>query len=188
MPCSEGSISATYYDDLGFASPRATRLDPTISFSLSTAATDRPSLTLPSGTSFSVRWTGMLRATTAGVYTFTVTVAEVDERVRLWVDGTAAISAWGGGGTVFTGTVGVGVANGYYEVRMEYEQETGAKSVGLLFQSSAVTGVRPVAPSMMWNTAGVTYCSPTLIVQPGEAAASFLFLSCQCVPLDMRGC
>ena len=87
-----GGLAATYYSDLLQASPIATE---TLSSTLdwSSAASSLPSwLGSRTPTAYSARWTGFIGGITGGTYTFTSTVVNSAQRVKLWVDNSLMVS------------------------------------------------------------------------------------------------
>jgi PA14 domain len=76
-----------YYDTMGFSDFRLTRGDPTINFNWGSGSPD----TSMGVDTYSIRWSGHLRSSVTGVYTF---CAEVNDGVRLWINGTLILNYW----------------------------------------------------------------------------------------------
>jgi hypothetical protein len=99
--------------------PSLVRNDAKIDFTWGTGA---PAAGLPAD-GFSVRWTRQIHFA-VGTYRFSV---EVDDGVRLWVDGTLIIDQWHDGTGSTSGDVAL--AEGKHQVRMEmYERRGDAKA------------------------------------------------------------
>ena len=86
-----------------------------------------------SGSKFSVRWSGWVQPRYSETYTFYTTS---DDGVRLWVNGQQLIDDW----TVHSliersGTISL-VAGQFYELRLEYFQDTGGSSAQLAWSSA----------------------------------------------------
>jgi len=76
-----------YYDNKDLSGFRFTRVDPRIDFNWGSGAPD-PGM---GADTFSIRWTGILRASVAGSYEL---CAEVNDGVRAWVNGVKVIDRW----------------------------------------------------------------------------------------------
>ena len=132
-----GGISATYYRhaDLRPSAAAKAAILPTVDFS-SARFSAPPESSLPSNSSYSIRWAGMLRPIHAATYTFfadrkvesvpSVTglpMPVAEERVKVWVDNVLLIDMWSSlwGPSQFSGTYNLGVAGEYYDLRVEYQ-------------------------------------------------------------------
>jgi len=73
------------------------------------------------GDTFSARWEGRFRSPVTGAVTFT---AEVDDGVRLWIDGTLIIDRWLVQPGAYSATVSM-VAGKKYDIRVEYFENLG---------------------------------------------------------------
>jgi hypothetical protein len=125
-PSGSNGLSATYYDTRDFTGPSFTRVDPTVNFNWGTGS---PATGLGADT-FSVRWTGQVRAVSSGLYTF-YTVS--DDGVRLWVNGKQLVNNWTNHGpTENRGTITL-TAGQWYDIRMEYYENTGGAVARLLW-------------------------------------------------------
>ncbi len=92
---------------------------------------------------FSVRWTGSIRSTTAGTYTFGVAH---DDGARLWVNGRLLIDAWQSStGQLDTATIDLAAATDYYLV-LEYYEAAGAALCELYWETPGGT-LSPVQAS-----------------------------------------
>jgi len=134
------SISATYYSshDLlpSSAVAAATQASPLSWYADAGVAAHR---SLAAGAAFSVRWRGLVRPPTAGQWTIGCEVrGGSDDGVRLLWEGAVAADGFSGNvnGSNVSGVVGVGVANGYYEVGVEYYSLIGPSGLIFAFFSS----------------------------------------------------
>jgi hypothetical protein len=80
-------LLGTYYNDPEFAGTPLERVDPQIQFDWK----DQSPLVGIDAHTFSVRWTGKIKALGAGEYTFFTTS---DDGVRLFIDGKTVINNW----------------------------------------------------------------------------------------------
>ncbi len=112
-------LQGYYFDNPDFTGATVTRLDATVNFDW---ATDPPVPGIGPET-FSVRWTGQVRAKVSGITTFYTTS---DDGVRLYVNNTLVIDNW----PAHTATEDVGsialTAGQKYDIRMEARDDAGA--------------------------------------------------------------
>jgi len=131
-------LLGSYYDDEAFTAHVADRVDATVDFVWGTSAPFPPMGT----NSFSVRWTGQVRADFTEPYTFITTT---NDGVRLWIDGQLVIDEWGEQATTeHSGTVDL-VAGELVDVRMEYHDVVSGAVARLEWQSARRT--REVIPA-----------------------------------------
>ena len=121
-------VFATYFSSLEMEHPNFTTVMPVIDVSL---LQDIGLIT--KNASFSVRWSGFVRPQFAQIYTLYAGVAGSDERIRLWIDSMLIIDMW----DILPATSGSGTfsfddANGFYEILVEYKQQSG--NMGTLIQ------------------------------------------------------
>jgi beta-glucosidase len=83
-------------------------------------------------TDFSVRWTGVFRATENKVYEFHVTG---DDGYRLWVDNKLVTESWKNQGLTPSKGVIALKAGHDYDVKLEYYQNTGSAAIALGYKS-----------------------------------------------------
>jgi len=117
LSISEGlnGLFATYYGSTSFDSALFTKVD--------TLIEQQQSDIIPSRAEYSIRWSGFLKPSLAQTYTMYATLAEPDQRVRLWVDNTLIVDQWLSLiDTQVQGTVAFGAAFAHYRVLMEYKQ------------------------------------------------------------------
>jgi glucose/arabinose dehydrogenase len=124
-------LLGTYFDNADFTGAARTRLDPTVSFSWTGAP-----IAGIAGDTFSVRWTGQIKAQASGIHTF---YTQSDDGVRLWVNGILLIDNWTLHGTTENqGTIEL-TAGQLYDLRMEFFENTGSAVAGLLWSAPGVT-------------------------------------------------
>jgi len=80
-------LTGEYYDNADLTNLKGTRVDPTVNFNWGSGSPD-PSI---NAESFSVRWTGQVRADASETYTFYTTS---NDGVRLWVNNQLVIDNW----------------------------------------------------------------------------------------------
>ncbi|HEX5055520.1 MAG TPA: DUF6701 domain-containing protein [Gammaproteobacteria bacterium] len=121
-------------------------------------ANGTPGVTGIGADQFSVRWSGILRATVSGNYQFQ-TVS--DDGVRLWVGNTLVTNNWTDHASA-TNTSGVVAltAGTLYFIRLEYYENGGQAEIRLRWQppSSSFTAI-PLGPDATLG-AGLYYCAP----------------------------
>jgi hypothetical protein len=134
------AFSATYYSSENFipyfAVAAVTQSSPLSWYADAGVAAHR---SLAAGAAFSVRWRGLVRPPTAGQWTIGCEVrGGSDDGVRLLWEGAVVADGFSGNvnGSNVSGVVGVGVANGYYEVGIEYYSLSGASGIDFVFYSS----------------------------------------------------
>ena len=119
-----GGLLGTYFDNLNFTGASLTRFDPVVNFDWASGA---PVPGIGADT-FSVRWTGQVRAKVTGTHTF---YTMSDDGVRLFVNGQAVIDNWTDHSpTENTGAISL-TAGQKYDIRMEV-YENGAQAVAQL--------------------------------------------------------
>ncbi len=124
-------LRGEYYNNMDFTDLALVRTDARIDFNWGSGSPD-PSV---GADTFSVRWTGQVRAQYSEVYTFT---ANTDDGVRLWINGELIIDQWHDRGpTESSGSISL-QAGCWYPIRMEY-YENGGGAAAQLFWSSPST-------------------------------------------------
>ena len=117
-----------YFNNQNFTGTVVTRLDPTVDFNWGTGA---PVAGIAADT-FSVRWTGQVRAKVTGTHTFFTTS---DDGVRLFVNNVQVINNWTDhSATENSGTIAL-TAGQLYDIRMEF-YENGGQAVARLSWSA----------------------------------------------------
>jgi PA14 domain/Right handed beta helix region len=121
-------VLAEYFRDETLTTLSSKRLEGTLNFGYY-GETDIPSGSfLPSGTNYSARWTGYLKAPVTGTYTFTLTA---DDGARLWLNNVQRVNRWDYvEPPVNTFTVSL-QAGTYYPIKMEMHQNAGGGAARL---------------------------------------------------------
>jgi Glycoside hydrolase family 44/PA14 domain/Fibronectin type III domain len=127
-PPSGNGLLATYFDNRNFTGTRFTQTAAAVDFEWGTGA---PAAGIGADT-FSVRWTGQLRAVESGSYRFRTLS---DNGIRIWVDGKRVINNWTSHRLATNTSVAVSLTAGQkYDVRVEYYDMTGPAVAKLMWQ------------------------------------------------------
>ncbi|MEK8048064.1 DUF6701 domain-containing protein [Ideonella margarita] len=161
-----GNIGPTY----AFSGTQANRVDSMVYFSWTTGA---PGVGSTPADGFSVRWTGVIKATTTGTYAF---ATNSDDGVRLYIDGTKVIDNW----TLHSPTVDATAsrisltAGSYYPVTMEFFENGGDATAMLAWQEPAVTGTTYyiVPASQLYNCTASANALTGFTITPAATTAS----------------
>lgn len=98
-------------------------------------------------TNYSVRWTGVVKTGAAGTYVFS-TIS--DDGVRLWVNGQLLINKWvTQSNNLWSGSI-VLEAGKFYDLRLEYFQDSGAAGVHLSWTEPSQTS-RIIPPDQLFR-------------------------------------
>ncbi len=117
-----------YFDAASFTSRFINRVDPQVNFNWGTGA---PASGMGADT-FSVRWTGRIEPRFTETYEFRT---RTDDGVRLWVNGQLLIDRWvAQATTTWSGTI-ILQANVFYDLKLEYFENTGSASAELFWTS-----------------------------------------------------
>ena len=139
-------LRAEYFDNINLAGrPEARRTDATVDFNWGSGG---PSVLGGTSDNFSIRWSGNLNVSTAGVYTFS-TVS--DEGTRLTVKGLQVIDNWKDQTVTTKTTTGITLTAGLHKLTLEYYDKTG-----------------PAEAHLRWSC---TTCSPSISDQIVPATA-----------------
>jgi len=127
-----GGLSATYYDNQDFTGTSVTRTDPTVDFNWADQA---PAPGIGPDT-FSVRWTGRVRAQYTETYTF---YTFTNDGVRLWVEGELLVDKWvqQSGGIEWSAQIAL-QAGRWYTVQVDYYEGMGNSVAQLLWSSPSI--------------------------------------------------
>jgi hypothetical protein len=127
-------LFATYYRNNDFVLPSLSYISDGIVFD-----NQQKALSLASENIFSVRWAGFLKPHSAETYTLFAAVSGGQERVRLWVDNILIVDLWASmTATESSGTIEFGVANGLYDIKLEYKQEGSSISAIMSWESASI--------------------------------------------------
>ena len=161
-PPDTGGLRGEYYDNKDLTALTLTRTDPTVNFSWGPASPD-PSL---GAESFSVRWTGSIKADHSQTYTFYTTS---NDGVRLWVNGQRIINNWTDhGATEDRGTITL-QAGQWYPIKLEYYESSGSSIINLSYSSASTA--KQVIPSDHLSPQSNDTIVPTITsVAPADGA------------------
>ena len=125
-------LTGVYYDNQNFTGAARTRLDSTVSFDWGTGA-PIPGFGVDT---FSVRWTGQVRAQTTGTYTF---YTQANDGVRLRVNNVLLVDDWTNHAATVErkGTIGL-TAGRMYDVRLEVYDNLGPAAAKLLWSAPGI--------------------------------------------------
>jgi hypothetical protein len=151
-PYAMHGLVATYYAFDNLSNPISSRINSNIDFSVGYGL--RQIGSLPFGEYVSIRWAGFLQAQASQTYTMFAVVSDIDERARVWVDHTLVVDMWASlTATEGSGTIGLWMAQEYYDIVIEYKQGTG--SMGLCWKwESLVFKKELVSPEMLLPISG----------------------------------
>jgi hypothetical protein len=122
-------LRGDYFHNMDLTNQALTRIDPTVNFTWPRGTSPDPSI---HEETFSVRWTGQVKALYSETYTF-YTVS--DDGVRLWVNGTQLVNNWTNHGAAEnSGSIAL-VAGQKYDIVMEYYDNTFDATAKLLWSS-----------------------------------------------------
>lgn len=139
-------LTGSYYRDEAMTNLVATQTDSTIDNNWGKGS---PSNEVGIVDGFSVAWSGYLKPTVTGTYTFYPTVKEKDERVKLWVDDQWIVDQWASLSTsveTVLGTLWL-AANALYDVKLQYKDVSGSSSISLSWE-----GPNPVSKAVIPST------------------------------------
>ena len=154
-PAGQGiGLTGTYFDNTGFTGAARTRIDSTVDFAWAAGA---PIAGMGADT-FSVRWSGQVKAAATGLHTFST---QSDDGVRLWVNGTLLVDNWTDHSpTENQGTIQL-TAGQRYDIRMEY-YENGGDATARLSWSAPGIAKQVVPRSQLYPYALLVAASTTL--------------------------
>jgi len=166
-PADQG-LRATYYYGISVSAKAFVRVDDAVNFSW---GTNTPDPTMLSG-AFSARWTGKVKANAAGQYKF-FTLS--DDAARLYVNGQLVINNWTPHGlTEGSNTTTLATAGGFYDLILEYFNESGSATAVLAWQPPGES--KQVIPSINLtphqnNNPPVLSVATNLVVARGQAVS-----------------
>jgi hypothetical protein len=131
-------LTAKYFTGTAFNTLTNTRIDANVNFNW--AAGNNPA---GSANSFSVRWTGFIKAPSTGTFTF---YTQSDDGTRLWVDGVQVVNNWTDHSSAEnTGTISL-VAGQKYPITLEFYENGGDAVMQLRYSGPGV--VKQVIPQI----------------------------------------
>ncbi|WP_052380680.1 PA14 domain-containing protein [Paenibacillus camerounensis] len=132
-------LAGEYYNSMDLSNLKMCRTDPSINFNWGANSPD-PNM---KSDSFSVRWRGTLEAKYSESYTFYV---NVDDGVRLWIDGQLILNQWGDQSAQFASSKINLIAGNHYDIQLEYYENSGGAAISLLWGS--LSQMKEVVPQM----------------------------------------
>jgi len=153
-------LLGVYYNDLDFTGSTVTRIDPRVNFDWGDGV---PAPGIGADT-FSVVWTGVIRAGRSEDYTF---YATADDGVRLWINGQLVVNAWIDQGPTEYASAPIALTQRQtYPVRMEM-YENGGGAVAKLGWSSAHTAKATIPKAALYS--GAAPAAPSdLVASPAS--------------------
>ena len=125
---SAGGLLGEYFNNSDLTDLVLTRVDPVVDFNWDYGSPD-PSI---DPDTYSVRWTGMVKADRSETYTF---YTRSNDGVRLWVNGKLLVNNWTNHAeTENKGSISL-TAGTWYQIRLEYYEGTGRSIIRLLYSS-----------------------------------------------------
>lgn len=104
--------------------------------------------------SFSARWTGKIRADTAGSHSF---VASYDDGFRLVIDGTTVIDAWSAANPPATGYGSIALTAGQHDITVEFREDTRDGMVNLRWRPPTGSYYASIPQGNLYHLSGGTY-------------------------------
>ena len=147
-------LTGSYYRDEAMSNLVVTQTDSTVNNDWGKGS---PSNEVGIVDGFSVAWSGYVKPTVTGTYTFYPTVKEADERVKLWVDDQWIVDEWTSLSTTVetvSGTLWL-AANALYDVRLQYKDVSGSSSISLSWE-----GPNPVSKAVIPSTSLFSASAP----------------------------
>lgn len=133
VPTKNG-LYGSYFNNVDFTENKLNRIDSRISFNWGYGAPSKVN-----SNTFSVRWTGYVKAPTTGNYTFYI---RSDDGVRLWVNGVLLVDNWSDktsrGSNEKSATIAL-TKDQYYPIKIEYYENKGEASVRLYWSHGSTS-------------------------------------------------
>ncbi|MCO5170525.1 MAG: Ig-like domain-containing protein [Planctomycetes bacterium] len=126
-------LDGAYFPAIDFTGTPVRRVDAQVNFDWGTGS---PAAGIPAD-GFSARWTGKVRVTAAGAYTF---FTRTDDGVRLWINGALVIDRFVNQGPTEHASPAITLAAGDHDIRMDYFENTGGAVAELRWSSPALGG------------------------------------------------
>jgi len=145
-------LMATYYSDASLDPSMAMKaVGESGSGPIDFSQTAAQGMSVPDGTMYSIRWSGFLRPTYSQSYTFHSHLTRIDDRVKLWIDGTLLIDQWTSLLRNVTSSAGVSLTEDtFHSVAIEYAHAGGSNTSGLsLFWSARRFSTKILADSFL---------------------------------------
>lgn len=130
-------LIGSYFDNLSLSGPSTTRLDSQVNFDWANGIPIKGI----DGDTFSVRWTGQVRAKVSGPHTF---ITRSDDGVRLWVNNRRIIDDWTDHSPLEDrGAISL-VAGQLYDIRLEFYEDFGTAVIQLFWSAPGL--LRQIIP------------------------------------------
>ena len=145
-------LNAVYFNNSDFTGSTVSRTESGVNLSLSSTSA-RPAGSL-GGTTFSVRWNGLVKPYTSETYTF---IAKHTDGARVWVNGKLVIDSWKAQATTtHTGMIAL-KANKLYDLRVEYYNGTHQAKMSLSWDTpSRSPALIPSSRLLAYSTRGAS--------------------------------
>jgi glucose/arabinose dehydrogenase len=164
-------LKAEYYDNIDFTNLKQTRTDPTVNFNWGRSS---PDSSIGADT-FSVRWTGQVKAEYSETYKFYTTA---DDGVRLWVNNQLLIDKFvNQSATEYSGAIAL-VAGQKYDIKLEY-YENKYDAVSRLSWSSSSQTKEIIPQSQLYSPdiqTAITLGSSSMTVNEGAGSVTITLL------------
>ena len=132
-------LNASFYSDPDLADKTVVRMESKIDYNW---GSDAPYAEAHMSDEWSARWEGLVSVPHSETYTFVASVAEADERVRLWVHDRYILDQWSSlASTMPSGTIYL-AAGAVARLQLDYAAYSGLSSIRLSWQSAS----QPMAP------------------------------------------
>lgn len=142
-------LNAVYFNNTDFTGATNSRIDGSVAFTWKSAS---PASGV-SGTTFSVRWSGLVKPYTTETYTF---ITKNNDGVRLWVNGKLLIDSWKSQPTTTRSATISLKANRLYDLRVEHFADSGGSyTMQLSWDTPSRTGgLVPSTRLLAYDTRG----------------------------------
>jgi glucose/arabinose dehydrogenase len=136
-------LNATYFNNVDFTGTTFSRIDPNINFGFGVGS---PNAAIGVDT-FSARWTGKIKPSTTGTYTF---YAYSDNGARVWVNGKLVVDDWvAHAPREKSGTIAL-TAGVKYDIKVEYFESTEGATMKLYWSAPGLA--KQIVPATALTT------------------------------------
>jgi hypothetical protein len=142
-------LNAVYFNNRDFTGATSSRIDKSIGFDWPNHSRPAPRV---KGTTFAVRWDGLVKPRTSETYTF---ITRNNDGVRLWVNGKLIIDSWTPSvRATHTGSIAL-KARVVYDIRLEYFDSTRTAAITLFWKTPTIAQQRiPSTRFFAYDTRG----------------------------------
>lgn len=163
VPGSGDGLTGKYYDNMDFTTLKVTRVDGTVNFSWGSGSPDASI----GGDTFSVRWTGKVKAPYSDTYTFYV---NSNDGNRLWVNGVQLTNRWTDGISEESGVITLS-AGQQYDITLEMYENINTASCAFSWSCGSIS--KQVIPQQyLYSGATGPTATPTPTPTPTPAATA----------------